>query len=92
MRQGAFSVRFAPYGVNHWKLFAPDVMHEFELGVWKAIFTHLIRMVIDLGGNAIQALDRRYVRLRCQMCEGSPLEQGMEWSQRLDISLFAPSG
>ena len=58
--QGAFSVRFADHGVNHWKMFAPDMMHEFELGVWKAILIHLLRIVIAEGGNAIQKLDERY--------------------------------
>ena len=58
--QGAFSVRFAEHGVNHWKLFAPDMMHEFELGVWKAILIHLLHIVIAEGGNAIQKLDERY--------------------------------
>ena len=31
--------------MNHWKLYAPDIMHEFELGVWKAILTHLLRIL-----------------------------------------------
>ena len=61
--QGAFSVRFAEYGVNHWKMFAPDIMHEIELGVWKAILTHLLRILYAEGGDAIQELDERYADL-----------------------------
>ena len=61
--QGAFSVRFGPFGVNHWKLFAPDIMHEFELGVWKSILMHLLRLLIALGQDTIQELDRRLVGL-----------------------------
>ena len=53
-------MRFARYDVNHWKMFAPDMMHEFELGVWKAILIHLLRIVIAEGGNAIQKLDESY--------------------------------
>ena len=36
-------------------------MHEFELGVWKATFTHLVRLLIAVGGNAVHTLDERYV-------------------------------
>ena len=35
-------------------------MHEFELGVWKAVFTHLVRILIAAGGDIIQELDKRY--------------------------------
>jgi len=41
-----------------------DLMHEFELGVWKAIFTHLIRLLHAAGGGSdkhVIELDRRYV-------------------------------
>jgi hypothetical protein len=39
-----------------------DLMHEFELGVWKAIFTHLIRMLYAAapGSRLVTELDRRY--------------------------------
>ena len=57
--KGAFSERFAQHGVNHWKLFAPDIMHEFDLGVWKAIFTHLLRLLEALGEEKLNELDRR---------------------------------
>jgi hypothetical protein len=42
-----------------------DLMHEFELGVWKALFTHLIRILSAAGaGNALlHELDHRYVLL-----------------------------
>jgi hypothetical protein len=36
-----------------------DLLHEFELGVWKALFIHLLRIVESLGGNALVELDRR---------------------------------
>lgn len=35
-------------------------MHEFELGVWKATFTHLIRILIADARDGAQELDRRY--------------------------------
>jgi len=40
-----------------------DLMHEFELGVWKALFTHLIRILHAAGPHSglVAELDRRYV-------------------------------
>lgn len=40
-------------------MFAPDLLHEFELGVWKAVFKHLIRILYAQGGDAIQRLNDR---------------------------------
>ena len=40
-------------------LFVVDLLHEFELGVWKAIFTHLLRILYAVGGDRIQELDKR---------------------------------
>lgn len=37
-----------------------DFMHEFELGVWKALFTHLIRILYAHGNGAVQTLNQRY--------------------------------
>ena len=39
-----------------------DLMHEFELGVWKALFTHLIRILsaAQVGDVLVNELDRRY--------------------------------
>jgi hypothetical protein len=28
-----------------------DLLHEFELGVWKTLFTHLIRLLYAAGGS-----------------------------------------
>jgi hypothetical protein len=41
-----------------------DLLHEFELGVWKACFTHLLRILYAQGNDAIQALNRRQVHSR----------------------------
>jgi hypothetical protein len=39
-----------------------DFMHEFELGVWKALFVHLIRILhaAAQGGRLVADLDERY--------------------------------
>jgi hypothetical protein len=38
-----------------------DLMHEFELGVWKSLFTHLIRILYAAAPNGSQVaeLDER---------------------------------
>jgi hypothetical protein len=42
-----------------------DFMHEFELGVWKALFVHLIRILYAAvpGGQLVAILDERYVEI-----------------------------
>ncbi|TDL17170.1 hypothetical protein BD410DRAFT_886035 [Rickenella mellea] len=55
-----FSDRLSPFGENYFILFVVDLLHEFELGVWKMIFIHLIRLLIAEGGNAVQLLNERY--------------------------------
>ncbi|TBU36183.1 hypothetical protein BD309DRAFT_1024558 [Dichomitus squalens] len=60
MAPSAFSQRFASIGLNMYKLFVPDLMHEFELGVWKGTFTHLVRILIAAGRDGVQKLDGRF--------------------------------
>ena len=40
-----------------------DFMHEFELGVWKVVFSHLICVLYAAGpsGCLVLELDKRYV-------------------------------
>jgi hypothetical protein len=38
-----------------------DLMHEFERGVWKALFIHLLRMLDSKGSSLINELDLRYI-------------------------------
>ena len=41
-------------------MLVPDFMHEFELGVWKALFTHLVRILVSHGDGTIQDFNSRY--------------------------------
>lgn len=41
-------------------MLAVDFMHEFELGVWKSVFTHLIWILVVHGETAVQRLNHRY--------------------------------
>lgn len=38
-----------------------DLLHEFELGVWKALFIHLIRLLTAVSPPLVHEMDRRCV-------------------------------
>ena len=59
--QNAFSEKLYPLGFNLFLMLVVDFLHEFELGVWKAVFTHLLHMLECLDKSKIHELDRRYV-------------------------------
>ncbi len=52
-------MKLAAFGFNVYQIFVPDLMHEFELGMWKAVLTHLIRILIAAGGDLVQQFDQR---------------------------------
>lgn len=37
-----------------------DLMHEFELGIWKALFIHLLRVLNAENPSLVHQLDQRY--------------------------------
>ncbi|KAH6908719.1 hypothetical protein BKA70DRAFT_1426611 [Coprinopsis sp. MPI-PUGE-AT-0042] len=61
--ENAFSV-LKPFGFDVFSSLVVDLMHEFELGVWKALFIHLIRMLEahdkQTRSTSVSELDRRY--------------------------------
>lgn len=57
--QNAFSDRLSKFGFDPFKMLVPDFMHEFELGVFKAFFVHLLRILHARGNGAIQELNQR---------------------------------
>jgi len=36
-----------------------DLLHEVELGVWKALFTHLMRMLHACGADKVHEFDKQ---------------------------------
>ncbi|KAI0039303.1 hypothetical protein FA95DRAFT_1451096, partial [Auriscalpium vulgare] len=56
----AFSSRLADMDFDIHKMLAVDLLHEFELGVWKAVFSHLIRMIEASNPGNIHELNRRF--------------------------------
>jgi len=53
-------------GLNIYALLTVDLLHEFELGVWKALFTHIVR-ILSLHPGAVDELDKRFA-LACLAC------------------------
>ncbi|KAK7025783.1 hypothetical protein R3P38DRAFT_3316409 [Favolaschia claudopus] len=56
----AFSDRLSKFGFDPFKMLVPDFMHEFELGVFKSFFMHLLRILHAHGENAVQNLNQRF--------------------------------
>lgn len=46
---------------NPFKMLVVDFLHEFELGVWKSLFIHLIRLLYaeDPSGELVSKLNQR---------------------------------
>ncbi|KAI0310371.1 hypothetical protein OF83DRAFT_1070654, partial [Amylostereum chailletii] len=58
--QNAFSSRLGHLGFNINTILTPDILHDFELGVWKSLFIHLLRLVEYHSPEYLHELDRRY--------------------------------
>lgn len=61
--QNAFSEKLSSYGFNLFPMLVVDLMHEFELGVWKALFIHLIRILNAENPIQVHTLDHRCVHI-----------------------------
>jgi hypothetical protein len=58
--QNAFSEHLAEFGFNMFSMVVVDLLHKIELGVWKAIFIHLLHIL-----DCQHELDRWWVTLGC---------------------------
>jgi hypothetical protein len=58
-----FVEKLGPLGLDAFRMLVVDFMHECELGTWKALFTHLIRLLYALpsGNELVAQLDNRFV-------------------------------
>jgi hypothetical protein len=54
-------MKLGPLGFDHFQMLLVDLLHEFVLGVWKALFIHLLRMLNAYDKSLVNELDRRYV-------------------------------
>ncbi|KAG2058142.1 hypothetical protein BDR06DRAFT_876717 [Suillus hirtellus] len=57
-----FAKKLGPLGLDTFRMLVVDLMHECELGTWKALFTHLIRLLYALPGGSqlVATLDNRF--------------------------------
>lgn len=42
-------------------MFVVDLLHEVEIGVWRSLFIHLLRILECLGPTTVHKLDERCV-------------------------------
>ena len=40
-----------------------DLLHEFELGVWKSLFIHLLHLLNTIDPSMIHEMDRQCVQI-----------------------------
>ena len=57
--QSAFSTRLAAFGFNSYTMYVVDILHEFELEVWKALFTHLLQVLYELASDKVGEFNER---------------------------------
>ena len=58
--QNAFSTCLTQFGLSLFQMLVVDLLHEFELGIWKALFVHLIRILNAVNPALVNDLDFRY--------------------------------
>ncbi|KAG8733926.1 hypothetical protein FRC10_012061 [Ceratobasidium sp. 414] len=56
----AFSARLHEFKFNFFATLVVDQLHEVELGVWKSLFQHLIRLLHLSGPAAVVEFNRRF--------------------------------
>lgn len=44
---------------DFYSMIVPDVLHEVELGTWKAYFTHILRILNTLNADLVQIVNQR---------------------------------
>jgi hypothetical protein len=57
--QNSFSARLAHTGFSIMDILTVDILHEFELGVWKSVLVHLMRMLYAIDSDQVQEMDER---------------------------------
>ncbi|TRM56743.1 hypothetical protein BD626DRAFT_375545, partial [Schizophyllum amplum] len=59
--RNVFSTKPLEHGFDHYHMHPVDMLHDFAVGEWKAIFAHLVRMLLSIKGeNLVEELNRRY--------------------------------
>ena len=61
-------------------MFVPDLMHDFELGAWRALFIYILRILDSVDAKLLTEVDRRYVSPT--FCSTDQFNDGHEKVQR----------
>ncbi|KAG8749084.1 hypothetical protein FRC12_013578 [Ceratobasidium sp. 428] len=56
----AFSSRLRYLGFDIFDALTVDFLHEFELGVWKSVFLHLLRILHSTSSSSVSILNERF--------------------------------
>ncbi|KIJ58626.1 hypothetical protein HYDPIDRAFT_33994 [Hydnomerulius pinastri MD-312] len=56
----AFADALGPLGFNVFPMLVVDLLHEFELGIFKSVFKHLIRLLYAINPGLVAALNKRF--------------------------------
>lgn len=57
--QNAFVEKLGPLGFNPFPMFVVDLMHEVELGTWKSLFIHILRILDAKDSTLLDEVDYR---------------------------------
>ena len=57
--QNAFSERLSTSGFDLYRMFLPDIMHEFDEGIWRSTFIHLLRVLSCVTESLLYKLNHR---------------------------------
>ncbi|KAJ3512823.1 hypothetical protein NMY22_g15219 [Coprinellus aureogranulatus] len=58
--QNAFSERLSSFGFDMYSMLAVDILHEVEIGIWKSLFIHLLRLLEAIDTASIGMLNSRF--------------------------------
>jgi hypothetical protein len=60
--KNAFAEKLASFSFDPYAMLVVDLMHEFELGVWKSTLIHIIRLLHAAapGGHMVAEFNARY--------------------------------
>ncbi|KIN98947.1 hypothetical protein M404DRAFT_156535 [Pisolithus tinctorius Marx 270] len=58
----SFADILGPFGLDIFAIITVDLLHEFELGVFKSVFKHLLRLLHSISPDTVISLDKRYDR------------------------------
>jgi hypothetical protein len=57
--KSAFSDLLSKFEENLFVMFLVDLMHEVEIGVWKALLVHLLRILASIDESTLHEFDHR---------------------------------